>query len=380
MKKLLFILAPFVLAGCDATNSNSSESASAPKLAPVSAVTQVQQTVYQWQDVQPAGVEQATINKSSHEYWQTVSGRELMAGVEVYLTTEENFIRLAPKASFENGEVYKAQGLDLDQLELAGPSKKGHTLSQKANQKEMNLAGFADGSVAISAATKGQNTIIKSTQALQADAAYLIHVVEKNSPIALDVESGFKKSQSQDNLQLDLQIAGSKVSDGEVVVSLISPVDEDVNVAFANDQVEFDQPLSQLGAINGFYEIEATVTKEINGKLVKRSLKVPFTNVLHTASLGQHKFEKEASMGLATVYANIPIDVVMPGQYAVKATLVSRIGDTDIPLATVEAAQKLDYSGTIQLPFQFPDMPEGQLLLTDIEVTDQSRMIKMYQK
>ena len=279
----------------------------------------------------------------------------------------------------DSGANYKSMGIDLGELELTDSSaKKSYTVSQMASQEEMKLAGFEDGSVAIQAKTQGRNAILKSTQNLADDDLYLIHVKEKNSPVTLAIESGFKKQVGTSTLPMDLsfgsQTANIKASD--VSLKLYSPVDETVNVSFSNNAVQFDQDLQQVGAINGYYEIEATVLAEVEGKLVKRTTKVPFANVRQTASLGT------ASIAISgnQVVANIPVTAELPGRYAVKATLAVEENGELKPINTIEVAKEMEYSGSLALPFKSLINANGKFHLINIEVTDQTRMIKMYPK
>jgi hypothetical protein len=78
-----------------------------------------EQTVYQFPQVQPASNAQLqTLEKDSVEYWQKVSGKELKRGVPVFVNQADNFIRIAPKARFDSGEVFKPHGLQLDKLSV----------------------------------------------------------------------------------------------------------------------------------------------------------------------------------------------------------------------------------------------------------------------
>ncbi|MDA8621420.1 hypothetical protein N9L48_02135 [Psychrosphaera sp.] len=369
MKKYLFIFVPALLVGCGDNNEVTMSE-------PVSTTT-VEQTVYQWSTVQASSKAQQFVEKSSDEYWQTVSGKELKKGVSVYLTTNDNLIRVAPKASYENGEVYKAAGIEIEDLELLDTSSKiKYNVSATASQSQMKLAGFDDGSVAIKGLTNGQNAILKSRQPLADNGLYLIHVKEKNTPHVLNIKSGFKKINEEASLPFNLNMPSGTITSKDVSLSLISPVAEQVEVSLTSNGVEFSQPLEQLGAINGFYELDALVLADVNGKKVMRSIKVPFTNVKETASLGQPRFKQE----VGRVIVDMPIEADLPGRYAVKATLASKEGDIITKLATIEVAAHIDNYAKLSLPFDVSLVGTKKITLTDVEVTDQTRMIKTYPK
>ncbi|GAA0294678.1 hypothetical protein GCM10009128_11590 [Psychrosphaera haliotis] len=369
MKKYLFIFVPALLVGCGDNNLQTSSEEVSTK--------PVEQTVYQWSSVQASSQAQQFVEKSSDEYWQTVSGKELKKGVSVYLTTNDNLIRVAPKATYDNGQVFKAAGVEIQDLELLdSTSKIKYDLSPTATQSQMKLAGFDDGSVAIKGLTNGQNAILKTRQPLADHELYLIHVKEKNTPHVLNIKSGFKKLNNDNRLSFNLDMPSGTIASQDVSLSLISPVSEQVDVSLSNGGVEFSQPLEQLGAINGFYELDALVLADINGKKVMRSVKVPFTNVKETASLGQPRFKQAAGR----VLVDMPIEADMPGRYAVKATLATRDGDTVTKLATIEVAAHIDSYADLSLPFNVNLVGAKKVFLTDVEVTDQTRMIKTYPK
>ncbi len=368
MKNLLLIFVPVLLLGCNAQDDDSSQ---------VNESSQIEQTVYQWASVQKGGTPQRNVVKTSDEYWQTVTGRELKKGVAVYLTTDDNLIRVAPKASYDHGQVFKAKGIDIDQLELLNNNAKTkYDLTATASQSVMQQAGFDDGSVALKGLTNGDNAILKTRQALSDDDVYLIHVKEKNSPHLLTIKSGFEKSNQAQRLPVELSVGNKALLKDEITLSLISPVSEQVNVQYNAGTAEFSQPLEQLGAINGFYEIEARVMTEIKGKKVMRSVKVPFTNVTTTALLGAPKYQTNANK----VVVNLPIEAEMPGRFAIKATLASKNGDVVTQLATVEVAAQIDSFEQLSLPFDIATAPKGELFLMNVELTDQTRMMKTYPK
>ncbi len=336
---------------------------------------QAKQTVYKWKDVQSASQEQTEVNKHSNEYWQTLSGKELKEGVEVALTSDENLIRIAPKSKYENGQVFKAKNLEIEDIKLLNKeSRKALKMIQKANQKQMKDAGFDDGSVAVNGVTSGENAILKTDQALNDNDKYLVHVKEKSSKHILSVKNKFKKNKNSNDLPFELTLGNKKIGKNDVALILHSPNGEQIELSYDGKSIQFDQPLEAVGAINGFYEVEALVSTKVKGKTVKRSVKVPFTNIVESANIGTPKLKSKANSAMVS----LPIEAQLPGRYAVKATLAKMVKGKLTAMETIEVAKDIDYSDELELPFSATSLNKGKYRLINIEVTDQTRMIKTF--
>lgn len=333
------------------------------------------QTVYQYKQVQAKTTPQTSISKTSQEYWQTYSGKELKAGIELSITDNEPLIRVAPKARFDNGQVFKPKGLELKQLKLVDKQTRKELKAQrKMSQQQMRDAGFDDGSIALASIGQSKNAILKTEQALNDSDKYLVHVIEKRSKHILKAKNQFKKAHKSDSLELELELNGKKPKKQQVQLRLNSSNDEQVNLEFDGNSVYFDQPLRELGARNGYYEIEALVTMDVNGEQLKRSIKMPFSNELQTASVGSESYQVANNR----VDVSIPVTADMPGRYSIKATLAERQKGKLKKLATIEVARHVDHVETFDLPFQLSKKAKGKYTLVDLELTDQTRMIKMY--
>ena len=331
-------------------------------------------TVFQWKNPQAEKPKKADkLKKSSQEYWQTVSGKELKEGVALSITQAEHLIRVAPKAQYQQGQVIKPRGLDMKQLKLLDKqTRKAMPTKMNASQQQMRQAGFDDDSVALRSESVSSNPILMTEQGLNDNEQYLIHVIEKGSRYSLTTESDFDKSNRSRALNFKLDMNGVKPDKKQVKLKLHGPDSEFVNVELEGDQVVFDQPLRQLGAINGFYEVEALVSMEMNGQIIKRSVKVPFTNTMETIQMTSESYELDGNQ----VNVTIPFSTEMPGRYAIKATL-AQVGKGKVKrIATLEVADEFKYGGEFVLPFKLNKKAKGKYTLVDIEFTDQTRMMK----
>ncbi len=329
-------------------------------------------TIYQYPTPHSPQTQVQNLSVESNEYWQTVSGKALKAGVELAITDDKHLIRLAPKARFEAGQVIAPKAIDVKQLKLTDSlTQRALPVQQKANQVQMQQAGFDDGSIALTRQGKGL-TRLKTAQNLNDNAQYLIHVKEPNSKHVLRAKSHFNKDTYSDTLSASFTLANQHVTPSQVAMKVHSPVGEQVSANYQNGQVRFSQPLEQIGAINGFYEIEALVTQRVNGELVKRSIKLPFTNSMTTARLGDASLSNFGT----TVTARMPLTVNEPGRYSVTATLMTRQAGKEIALATVALADDFQTSGVVSLPFKLKSPVAGPLYLANVELVDQTRMLK----
>ena len=145
-----------------------------------SAANANEQTVYQFPEVQSASVAQLhMLEKDSVEYWQRVSGKELKRGVPVFVNQAEHFIRIAPKARFESGEVFKPRDLQLDKFSVSDANAQQLPMHAIAAREQMQNAGFTDGSVGLKLGQVNAKAMLKTSQALNDNDTYLVHVIEK---------------------------------------------------------------------------------------------------------------------------------------------------------------------------------------------------------
>ncbi|CAM4314646.1 DUF4785 domain-containing protein [Pseudoalteromonas ostreae] len=335
------------------------------------------QTVYQFPQVQSAPVSQLqTLEKDSVEYWQHVSGKELKHGVPVFVNQADNFIRIAPKARFDSGEVFKPHGLQLDKLSVRDANFKQLPM-QAAAREQMQNAGFSDGSIGLKLGQVNGNAMIKTRQALNDNDTYLVHVIEKGSRNALHAKSQFKLKQHQQRLNMQLSMGQKRFKDNDVQLTLFAPDGEQLDVGYENGEAVFTYPLETIGAAKGYYELEANVKTKINGLIVKRSIKMPFVHSAQTITMDTAKI---AYLGNSQYQAEVPVQVTDSGRFAIRATLTGKGSKGErVKLATVEVAKQIDNQAQFMMPFSVAKTAKAPFELIDIELTDQTRMLKFAQ-
>jgi len=333
------------------------------------------QTVYQFPQVQPAlGAQLQTLEKDSVEYWQKVSGKELKRGVPVFVNQADNFIRIAPKARFDNGEVFKPHGLQLDKLSVRDDNFRQMPMQTMVAQEQMENAGFNDGSVGLKLGQVNGKAMLRTSQALNDNDTYLLHVIEKGSSNALHAKSQFRVKDHQQRVAMQLSMGKKRFKDSDVQLTLSSPDGEKLDVRYENGEAVFNFPLETLGAVNGYYELEASVNTKVNGQTVKRSIKMPFVHSMQTISMDKAKV---TALSNNKYQAKVPVQVTESGRFAIRATLTGK-GDKGerIKLATVEVAKQIDSYGSFTMPFAVTQAAKAPFELVDIELTDQTRMLK----
>ncbi|WP_199611017.1 DUF4785 domain-containing protein [Flocculibacter collagenilyticus] len=356
-----------------------------------------QRVSYTWPEVQQAmSVAAKQQNLESKEYWQEVSGKQLNQGVKLYNSSADAFVRLAPKATGKQTTSSNAAPLQAEQLYIIDKTTNQRAkVAQLASQKDMEFAGFNDGSVAIKLDSQPVNNTklskanthkasalyLKSEQRLAANDRYLVHVVEKNSQVKLAVTAPrVFQANVKSSFELDAKINAKSLSDSNTTVRLINPDGIAKAAAFEQGNIVFQQPLMHVGAHKGFYDIELTTTEMVNGKAVKRTIKVPFSNVVKTAELDVGSTLRINAHGERTVA--IPVNALEAGRYAITATLeaTNKSGELE-KIETVEVAQWLNGKASVEIPFNMSKLQgfRAPIHITQVKLVDQSRMIVLQQ-
>lgn len=325
---------------------------------------------YIWPSVQQvANQNQMQQTLSSDEYWETVTGAQLRKGVQVF-AGRNALVRLAPKASYESGAKITPQPLNMDAIYLASLGSNVQ-MNQLASQRDMEDAGFYDGSVALQLDNvAGGSVTLASSQNLASDAKYLIHVKEKGTDQKLTVNASRFLQGNDASLALDAAVNAAKPSPFSTRATLIAPDGSESKARFQNGKVVFDQPLMTVGASQGFYEVQLTTMVNVNRKLVKRSIKVPFVNLQQTAEMTSVELGENASVNLS---------VAEPGRFNITATLQGMDANGKlVKLQTAEVAEFVEQDKAVALPFQLDKFADySDLQLVNIKLMDQTRLMPL---
>ena len=323
-------------------------------------------TFYQWPSSYKTDL--TTQNKktyTSNEYWQVITGAQLNKGVKVYLSDASTLVKLTPKARLEQGAVFKPQNLELNQIQLGDNLASKQKLVQLAAQKEMALAGFKDGSIALKVQNASLNapSVLKYAQPLIADDKYIVHVKDKNSAFKLNVTAPLEiKKQFQPQLTIKAELTNKQFSNADVSARLISPLGESVELNYNQGKIDFSNELEQLGAVKGLYQVELDVSAKHLANKIKRTIKVPFIQTAQTANVVTTDINIQSSnKGLINV--NVPVSITQEGRFAVKATLQGyTLNNQKIDIATAEVAKFLSFDESLNMPFKVSETNKRPLL------------------
>lgn len=334
--------------------------------------------VFQFKQIQPEIKKQLEQSVSSNEYWLTVTGKELQNGIDLPLSASNSFVRVAPKLIEKNDTKTYIEPLNVNALTLLpkdGVMTKGTFAEQVFAQKEMNDAGFSDGSVALKVKSNKalQTLLLQTKQYLPDDARYLVHVKEKDSHAILNVNAPNELSNEANGFELtSLAFTDQNIKVTGISARLKSPTQRIIDVGITNNLISFNEQLAYVGAINGLYEIELQVEGTLANSPIKRSIKIPFVNVKQTAKIdANYSFTELANR----INASVPLTVNEPGKFSIQATLQgSNDGKYFNAIATVEMAKMFNSDGNFSIPFNVKSRYR-EYRLTNVVLKDHSRLL-----
>ncbi|CCQ10457.1 hypothetical protein PALB_13240 [Pseudoalteromonas luteoviolacea B = ATCC 29581] len=327
----------------------------------------------------PNAIDAATDNTlqslSSTEYWQVVSGKTLREGINLAFSSEKSVILLSPRALLKQGQPYRAPAIEERAIRLFTQSGEKH-LETSYNRDEMTGYGFAPGSAAVQAnQLKNQQATLKINQPIGDDDTYLLHVKESHSPYTLAVNAP-NIVDAQQGLTLETTIAGIAQSLPQMAMLLRSPQGELVAFEVQQNKIEFKNELTTLGAHQGLYSLELHAEHNVDGLIIKRSIRVPFVHQQSTARLTNQSLESVSKTHLS---ANIDITVDESGRYGVLASVFGSLNGQYQALATSEAAMDFTHSGELNITFALPPGAKGPYELKVLELKDHTRLQRFAQ-
>ncbi|WP_372766224.1 DUF4785 domain-containing protein [Pseudoalteromonas sp.] len=337
-----------------------------------------EQIVYQYKQVQPHVAKHHNQSLDSNEYWITVSGQQLKRGVDLPLSAKNSFVRVAPKITHKSDEQPYIEPLDVRSLKLTSndAQQNKETFAEHIfAQKEMDDAGFSDGSVALKVKSNKalQKFVLKTDQYLDDSSQYLVHVKEKESKAILNVIAANEMKSTSNLLALQsLQFSDPNIKVTNVSAKLKSPMKENVDVNVTSSGIRFTESLDYIGSIDGLYELELQVDAELSNMPIKRSIKVPFVNMKQTAKTSTNYTFTEINN---LVKVTVPLTVSDPGKYSVQATLQgSNDGKQYFDIATVAMAKEFSMNGNFEIPFKV-NTGYNFYQLSNVVLKDHSRLL-----
>lgn len=306
----------------------------------------------------------------SDEYWQTVTGAELNKGFPLYVGSDA-LVRLAPMASYQSGARQISPAVNMDSISLSASAGSQPTVSLLADQEAMQTAGFDDGSVAVKVANHSDKPLtMRSESQIPGDAEYLLHVKEKSSTGLLQFAMPSQLDSQQQAITINANLGAKAIIPMTTQVSIITPAGEHIAAQLQHNKVTFDQQLSEYGARQGLYQVQIHTLGNVNGKLIKRSAKLPFALTAKTAAIEKVTVSDKLWVSL---------DVLESGRYNLTATLqgIDKNGKAH-SLQTADVAEYFEQSRAMALPFELQNFSQyDRFELVNVKLTDQSRLMTL---
>lgn len=303
----------------------------------------------------------------SREYWQTVDGDALAAGIAVDLTAAGALIRVSPARG--------AHRLDASELQLVGQGRNVR-LQRTATDAELQAAGMAvgNGTVVVRVAddqARGRHRL----RALQAQGRYVVHVFEPNSPIVLTARAGRSHALGGETVafDIDLRDAGRGMP-ARAEALLVAPDGSHRTVPVTPTRdgglVARVRVPTAGSTAPGLWELQVFAT----GDGVQRDARTAFAVAAPTARLLGHYTANPQQLRLA-----LPIEAGAPGRYEARGTLYATGPDRLLrPVSQAHSAAWFDPGdGLLVLEFDRRHMPGGYgapFEVRQLELHDQTRM------
>lgn len=303
----------------------------------------------------------------SREYWETVDGAALNAGVSLKLSAPGSLIRISPTKG--------AKALRSEQLDVRSGDGRAVGLKSIADAAQLKAAGMDvnEGSlVAKMADTSGAGDY--TLRAAKASGQYLVHVYEPASDRVLRAAADRSRALAGDAVRLNVQYdnAGrSAKAQGEAL--LVAPDGRSWPVALrgAGNGLVADVKLpNDVGTTPGLWELQ--VFAEADG--VQRDARTAFAVAAPTA-----RFNGNFAFNAKTMRMALPIQAGSPGRYEARGTLFAKAPDGSMrPVSQAHSANWFKRgSGMLVLQFDRSHVPAGYgapYEVRQLELHDQSRM------
>lgn len=318
---------------------------------------------------------------TSNEYWFSVTGKQLNAGIDVHTTAPGALIKVSRVGA-------KGEKMDGKALSLLD-SKRANVAGKVIGEDDLQGTGIFAASSAIKMDTSVNPGTFKLSynQALNADNQFVIHVKEKHSTNLLKIETNKQAYVAGENLTFDaMMLAGDEtIAMNNIEAFIMSPSGK----KFAAQAVKGKNGLATVNArnfvkgeqieapINGLYELHLIANASDQGVQVQRRGKIAFAMAEQTATLAPVKAQVS---GKQTQFA---IDVNTAGRYEVRGVLFGHDSKGQLkPIMETHAAETFkEGKQVLTMEFDQKILKQSGLKapyeLKNVRLYDQSRMSRL---
>lgn len=303
----------------------------------------------------------------SREYWQTVDGSVLAAGVALDLTAPNALIRVSPATG--------ARPLRADAMRVSREGREV-ALTRMATAEQLQAVGMdmTRGTAIVRTATDTRRGRYQ-LQVPQAQGRYVVHVFEPQSPVVLKAQADSHRVLGGDTINVDISLddAGRPL-DARAQALLVAPDGSSLPLRVVRDRTgrltAGARLPAHLSAGPGLWELQ--VFASADG--VQRDARTAFAVAAPTARLSG-----EYAVNAAALRVALPVEAGSSGRYEARGTLYATGRDRVLrPVAQAHAAAWMEPGpGMLVLDFDRKHLPAGYgapFEVRHVELHDQTRI------
>lgn len=319
----------------------------------------------------------------SREYTLDVNGQSLQRGVSLTTSAPGALVRIS---AADGRSAVEPQMMNISQQGGKSFAKgSGFDMLVDSNSMQAQGIGFQRGTTGFKIADelgKGGFTL-QTNQKINPNGKYRINVFEKNSDTALYLKSQRAGYFKGDTLSVDAHVfdQGQAQTIRNIKGQLVSPTGQSYPVIFKKSddgyQVKMPMKMSADNTPGALWELHTEVKAQVNGKLVQRNGRVPFSYDEMTASMGGNV---QIVGGDKNLKAMVPVNVSQDSRFEVRGVLygTDQTGNMK-PIMMTHTAQNLGRgAGQIMMEFDAKILADSGLSapyeLRNVELRDQSQM------
>ncbi|AUD79272.1 DUF4785 domain-containing protein [Kangiella profundi] len=319
----------------------------------------------------------------SREYSLDVNGQSLQRGVSLTTTEPGALVRIS---AADGRSAVEPQMMNISQQGGKSFAKgSGFDMLVDSNSMQAQGIGFQRGTTGFKIADelgKGEFTL-QTNQKINPNGKYRINVFEKNSDTALYLKSQRAGYFKGDTLSVDAHVfdQGQAQTIRNIKGQLVSPTGQSYPVIFKKSgdgyQVKMPMKMATDNTPGALWELHTEVKAHVNGKLVQRNGRVPFSYDEMTASMGGNV---QIVGGDKNLKAMVPVNVSQDSRFEVRGVLygTDQAGNMK-PIMMTHTAQNLGRgAGQIMMEFDAKILADSGLSapyeLRNVELRDQSQM------
>lgn len=319
----------------------------------------------------------------SREYSLDVNGQSLQRGISLTTSAPGALVRIS---AADGRKAVEPQMMNINKQGGKSFAKgSGFDMLVDSNSMQAQGIGFQRGTTGFKIADelgKGEFTL-QTNQKINPNGKYRINVFEKNSDTALYLKSQRAGYFKGDTLNIDAHVfdQGQAQTIRNIKGQLVSPTGQSYPVIFkkSGDGYKVKMPM-KMAADNtpgALWELHTEVKAHVNGKLVQRNGRVPFSYDEITASMGKGV---QIVGGDKNLKAMVPVNVTQDSRFEVRGVLygTDKAGNMK-PIMMTHTAQNLGRgAGQIMMEFDEKILANSGLgapyELRNVELRDQSQM------